>query len=138
MFKFFFGIYNAFILLVVVMKIVFIISAIIVFYHKKIKKDTDSEKYKKAVENKQTILNISEFLMFVLLGIVFFPKNRQPVEVTHEEKLIFLVLAVLGIIGCIQNWVLSNKNSDNNSDKANEEAERFLSNSDSYQTNNST
>ena len=94
--------YYIFLCIVILIKFIYIISAIRVFYHKKIKQDTDSDKYKKIQANNQKLLVISELLMFILL-LIFVPiKNyrwsKEPVIVNHHEKLIFFVLGILSII----------------------------------------
>ena len=96
-------IYYIFLCIVVLLKIIYILSAIRVFYHKRIKKDTDSAKYKKIELNNQRLLVISELLMFILLILIFIPlKNyrfsRDQVLVNYHEKLIFFVLGILSII----------------------------------------
>ncbi len=96
-------IYYIFLCFVILLKCLYILSAVRVFIHKRIKKDTNSAKYKKIKSNNEKILVISEFFMFVLLLLIFIPiKNyrlsREPVIVNHHEKLIFFILGILSII----------------------------------------
>ena len=96
-------IYYIFLCLVVLLKFTYILFSIRVFYHKRIKKDTDSNKYKKIETNKKKLLVISEFFMFLLLLLIFIPiKNyrlsREPVLVNYHEKIIFFILGIISLI----------------------------------------
>ena len=92
--------YDTLIMIVVFLKLSYIVISIISAYAER---RMNREKRKFYRRLKEESLAASEVFMYIVLMIVFFPRQRaEEIRVGKEEQLIFFILGLLGIIHT--NW----------------------------------
>ena len=89
--------YDVLIMIVLIMKITYVIISIISAYGKR--NNWQADKLDKIKELKEQSLVASEVFMYLVLLIIFFPRQKaEEIRVGREEQLIFFILGLLGIL----------------------------------------
>jgi len=83
--------YKLYIKIIIFLKIIYIFTLI----RLKFKLTDDLERVKK---NNELLLFFSEILMYLLLIFIFFPFKKEEIKIGKEEKEIFFVLGIIGLI----------------------------------------
>ena len=89
--------YNQFIMLLIILKVLFILLAIVHFYNR-IKGKANSKEDKRVLYWKSRIEFIFTIGMALLLIYVFSPERRDKYNITEETKLLFFMFGLVLLI----------------------------------------
>lgn len=89
-------IYDAFIVFIILLKIMYVLSTLKMKYLEDVDSVNDNELEQIQLNNKK-ILSFSEICMYLALLIAFFP-TKNNIVISRREQEIFFILGILGII----------------------------------------
>ena len=93
--------YSVLIALVLIMKICFVLITIVHVIAEQRKWDPSKVRFLEVL--KEESLVASEVFMYIVLMVIFFPRNKvEDIRVGREEQLIFFILGLLGLLHT--NW----------------------------------
>ena len=87
--------YGLFIAILITFKIIYTVVSIYLYFDRNY---SFTEKYQKLNIFNEKLLLVSEFGLFLLLLIVFFPFSNKEIIITFHEKILFFFLGMVGLL----------------------------------------
>lgn len=89
--------YNGIIMLVLILKIIYFLISILYRICELLKIDSKKLKFLKLFRDNSLI--VSEFFMYIMIIILFFPTQKpKDIRIGREEQIIIFMLGILGVI----------------------------------------